>query len=207
MSLIDYDPSLNILPFDGEVNYFGAVLSHQDTENYLKCLLDTIHWKNDQAVICGKRITTKRKVAWYGDSNYAYTYSNVTKHALAWTEELLILKTTVEKLTDTQYNACLLNLYHDGDEGVSWHSDDEKALGSNPTIASLTLGAERKFSLKHKTNKQTVSLSLENGSLFVMKGSTQKNWVHCLPKMKGITQPRINLTFRVYRYLEKPLAY
>ena len=201
MNLIDYDCSLNILPFDGEANYFGSILSHQETENYLRCLLDTIQWENDQAIIYGKRITTKRKVAWYGDNNYAYTYSNITKHALVWTEELLTLKAMVEKLTDTKYNACLLNLYHDGEEGVSWHSDDETALGENPTIASLTFGAERKFSLKHKTHKQTVSLTLEAGSLFIMKGATQKKWVHCLPKMKGITQPRINLTFRMYHYL------
>ena len=198
MNLIEHDPDLNILPFDGESNYYGPVLSHQDTEDYLARLSDTIKWQNDQVIIYGKQITTKRKVAWYGDSDYAYTYSNVTKDALDWTEDLLALKSIVEDLTNAQYNACLLNLYHDGEEGVSWHSDDEEALGKSPTIASLTLGAERKFSLKHKISKRTISLTLESGSLFVMKGSTQTNWVHCLPKMKGITQPRINLTFRTY---------
>jgi len=165
---------------------------------YLRSMLDTIRWENDQAIIYGKHITTRRKVAWYGDNNYAYTYSNITKHALPWTKELLTLKSLVEKLTDTIYNACLLNLYHDGGDGVSWHSDDEKALGKNPTIASVSFGAERKFSLKHKIEKQAVSLTLESGSLFVMKGSTQTNWVHCLPKTRGITQPRVNLTFRMY---------
>jgi len=199
MNLIEHDPSLNILPFDGEANYFGPILSHQKTEHYLKNLLDTIKWENDQLVIYGKHITTKRKVAWYGDNNYAYSYSNATKHALDWTEELSNLKTIVERLTNSNFNSCLLNLYHNGDEGVSWHSDDEETLGNNPTIASLTFGAERKFSLKHKSSKQTVSLTLETGSLFVMKGATQSNWVHCLPKMKSITAPRINLTFRMYR--------
>ena len=198
MSLIGHDPTLNILPFDGETNYFGPILSHQQTQAYLKCLLDTIKWENDQAIIYGKHITTKRKVAWYGDSHFAYTYSNVTKHALNWTKELTALKQIVEKSTNENFNSCLLNLYHDGNEGVSWHSDDEKSLGNNPTIASLTLGAERKFSLKHKINKHTVSLTLESGSLLVMQGSTQSNWVHCLPKMKGVTQPRVNLTFRNY---------
>jgi len=198
MNLIDYDSNLNILPFDGEANYFGSILSHKDAERHLRSMLDTIRWENDQAIIYGKHITTRRKVAWYGDNNYAYTYSNITKHALPWTKELLTLKSLVEKLTDTSYNACLLNLYHDGDDGVSWHSDDEKALGKNPTIASLSFGAERKFSLKHKIEKQTVSLTLESGSLFVMKGSTQTNWVHCLPKVRGIIQPRVNLTFRMY---------
>ncbi|HHJ35664.1 MAG TPA: alpha-ketoglutarate-dependent dioxygenase AlkB [Gammaproteobacteria bacterium] len=199
MNLIDFDPSLNILPCDGEASYFGSILSHRDTDYYLEHLLDSIRWENDQVLIYGKRIITKRKVAWYGDSDYAYTYSNVTKHALGWTRELTDLKDIVEDITDTDFNSCLLNLYHDGDEGVGWHSDDETALGENPIIASLTFGAERKFSLKHKVNKQVVSLTLESGSLFVMKGKTQSNWVHCLPKMKGISTARINLTFRRYR--------
>jgi alkylated DNA repair dioxygenase AlkB len=199
MNLIEHDPSLNILPFDGEAHYFGSILSHQETEHYLNILLDTVKWENDQVVIYGKHIITKRKVAWYGDSDYAYSYSNTTKHALNWTEELIKLKDTVEKLTHTNFNSCLLNLYHNGEEGVSWHSDDETTLGYKPTIASLTFGAERKFSLKHKATKETVSLTLEAGSLFVMKGATQSNWVHCLPKMKNITTPRINLTFRKFR--------
>lgn len=196
MDLFDYDTSLNILPCDGEVNYFGSIMTHQDSQYYLDRLFQTIQWKNDEAIIYGKHITTKRKVAWYGDGNYAYTYSKTTKHALQWTEELLALKSTVEKLTDTSYNSCLLNLYHNGDEGMSWHSDDEKALGKDTSIASLSFGAERKFSLKHKVTKKNVSLVLEAGSLFVMKGTTQSNWLHCLPKMRNITEPRINLTFR-----------
>ena len=198
MNLFDYDATLNLLPCDGEVNYFGSILSHQDIEHYLNSLLNTIEWRNDKLKIYGKEITTKRKVAWYGDSNYAYTYSNTTKHAKAWTKELLELKIIVEKFTKTQYNSCLLNLYHNGDEAMSWHSDDEDSLGKNTNIASLSFGAERKFSLKHKTSKQTVSLFLETGSLLVMKGETQTNWAHCLPKMKNVDMPRVNLTFRTY---------
>jgi len=198
MNLFDYDATLNLLPCDGEVYYFGSILTHRDSEHYLNSLLNTIEWSNDKVKIYGKEITTKRKVAWYGDSNYAYTYSNVTKHAKTWTKELLELKTIVEKLTKTKYNSCLLNLYNNGDEAMSWHSDDEKSLGINTNIASLSFGAERKFSLKHKTSKQTVSLILESGSLLVMKGETQTNWAHCLPKMKNIDTPRVNLTFRTY---------
>jgi len=198
VNLFDYDATLNLLPCDGEVNYFGSILSHQDIEHYLNSLLNTIEWRNDKLKIYGKEITTKRKVAWYGDSNYAYTYSNTTKHAKAWTKELLELKIIVEKFTKTQYNSCLLNLYHNGDEAMSWHSDDEDSLGKNTNIASLSFGAERKFSLKHKTSKQTVSLFLETGSLLVMKGETQTNWAHCLPKMKNVDMPRVNLTFRTY---------
>jgi len=199
MDLFDYDPLFNLLPFDGELNYFGCILSHSENEYYLKQLLNNIEWKNDEALIYGKRIITKRKVAWYGNSDYAYTYSNNTKHALSWNKDLLDLKSIVENRTNCEYNSCLLNLYHDGEESMGWHSDDEAELGKNTTIASLSFGAERKFSLKHKSTKQTVSLTLETGSLLVMKGATQSNWIHCLPKMKSIKSPRVNLTFRTYK--------
>ena len=125
-----------------------------------------------------------------------YTYSNTIKRALAQTKELLELKQIVEELAATKFNSCLLNLYHNGNEGMEWHSDDEKPLAKNNTIASLSFGAERKFPFKHKQTKQTVSLVLEHGSLLVMKGATQSNWLHSLPKSQNITQPRINLTFR-----------
>jgi len=189
-------PPPNLLPSDGEAIYYGKILPQQEAEHYCETLLQTIPWKNDEAVIFGKHILTKRKVAWYGDSEYSYTYSNITKQALTWTQELLALKTLVEEITESSYNSCLLNLYHDGSEGMAWHSDDEKTLGKNAAIASLTFGAERKFAFKHKQTKETVSLVLESGSLLVMKGATQANWLHRLPPTKKISEPRINLTFR-----------
>jgi len=186
----------NILPFDGVASYYGKIITKSQAVHYFDRLLHTIEWKNDEAIIFGKHITTKRKVAWYGDQTYSYTYSNTTKEALIWTRELLELKQMVEPLAGTNFNSCLLNLYHDGDEGVGWHSDDEKSLGLNTTIASFSFGAERKFSFRHKKKKETTSLLLENGSLLVMKESTQTHWLHCLPKSKKITAARINLTFR-----------
>lgn len=189
-------PSENLLPNDGIVNYYGPVFHHTKATYYYDTLLNTIAWKNDEAIIFNKHIITKRKAAWYGDSNYAYTYSNATKFALPWTKELLELKELAEKLTQSTYNSCLLNLYHTGDEGMAWHSDDEKTLLKNGAIASISFGAERKFSFKHKNTGQTVSLFLENGSLLVMKGPTQTNWLHRLPPTKKVQQPRINLTFR-----------
>ena len=191
-----FDPTANLLPKDGVVNYYGKILGQKEAGLYFDKLMDTIEWKNDEAIIYGKHIITKRKAAWYGNSNYAYTYSNTTKEALIWTKELLELKKIVEEITETKFNSCLLNLYHDGNEGMSWHSDDEKSLGKNSTIASLSLGAERKFALKHRWTKESVSVMLENGSLLVMKGTTQTNWLHSLPKTKKINKPRINLTFR-----------
>ena len=168
----------------------------EQAEYYFDLLLSKIEWKNDEARIFGKHFIIKRKVAWYGDHDYTYTYSNATKQALPWTKELLELKSLTEKTTGTIFNSCLLNLYHNGDEGMTWHSDDEKSLGNNTVIASLSLGAERKFSFKHKATKQTISIVLENGSLVVMKGTTQTHWWHCLPKTKKVSGPRINLTFR-----------
>ncbi len=186
----------NLLPFDGEVIYLGAVLSPQESKNYFEKMMTEIEWKNDEAVLFGKKIVTKRKAAWYGDKEYAYTYSNSTKYARPWTADLLTLKTIVEKNSSATYNSVLLNLYHSGEEGMAWHSDDEDTLQYSAAIASLTLGAERKFSFKHKKTGETVSIVLENGSLLVMKGTTQKNWLHRLPPTKKIHQPRVNLTFR-----------
>ena len=192
----EFDPEFNLLPNDGTVNYFGKLFSQTDATNYLDLLIKTIEWKNDEAVIFGKRIITKRKIAWYADTNFNYTYSNTTKIAVFWTKELLELKLIIEEKTGTDYNSCLLNLYHNGSEAMAWHSDAEKDLKRNGTIASVSFGAERKFSFKHKLTKETVSLLLENGSLLVMKDNTQTNWLHRLPPAKRVTQPRVNLTFR-----------
>lgn len=186
----------NLLPFGGQVNYYGQVFPRAQADDYFQLLMDTIAWKNDEAFIMGKHIITKRKVAWYGDEAYAYTYSRSSKTALPWSKTLLELKEITERETGTRYNSCLLNLYHNGDEGMAYHSDDEKALAENSAIASLSFGAARKFLFKHKQTKQTVSVFLDHGSLLVMKGETQKNWLHRLPPTKKIILPRINLTFR-----------
>jgi len=190
------DENTNLLPKDGIVNYYGKVFSHQEADYYLESLLRTIEWKNDEAVIFGKHIITKRKVAWYGDQDFEYTYSNTTKRALPWTKELLELKIVTQNCTGEKFNSCLLNLYHSGEEGMAWNSDAEKDLKKNGAIGSLTFGAERQFSFKHKQTKETVSLLLEHGSLLTMKGPIQSYWLHRLPPTKRITQPRINLTFR-----------
>ncbi len=198
MDLFGFEPNFtqNILPVDGTVNYYGKVFTQQEANTYFDYLLQNIAWKNDEAVIFGKHIITKRKVAWYGDFNFEYTYSNTTKSALPWTKELMELKKICEEQTGETYNSCLLNLYHNGEEGMAWHSDGEKDLKKNGAIASLSFGAERKFAFKHKQNKQTIALSLAHGSLLVMKGTTQTHWLHRLPPTKMVAQPRINLTFR-----------
>ena len=186
----------NLLPFDGTVRYFGKVMNRTAADHYLKLLLQHIDWKNDEAILYGKHYITKRKAAWYGDRDYAYRYSGTTKYALPWTAELLELKKLAETHTGFHYNSCLLNLYHDGNEGMAWHSDDEKTLEKNAAIASVSLGAERNFSFKHKVNGHKVSLHLEHGSLLVMADETQTNWLHRLPPATKVTKPRVNLTFR-----------
>lgn len=159
-------------------------------------MLETIEWRHDEAVIFGKKIITKRKVAWYGEKNFTYSYSNTTKYALPWTKELLDLKTLIENETGETFNSCLLNLYHTGEEGMAWHSDAETDLKRDGAIGSLSLGAQRKFAFKHKQTKEKVELFLDNGSLLVMKDATQTNWLHRLPPTKKATTVRVNLTFR-----------
>ncbi len=198
MELFDFpsDPSVNLLPGDGIVNYYGKLMSASEANAMAQALLDHIEWRNDEAVIYGKRIITKRKVAWYGEEAFSYTYSNTTKTALPWTPELLFLKNLAEKYSGETYNSCLLNLYHDGSEGMAWHSDGEKDLRKNGAIASLSFGAERKFCFKHKKSGEKIDVFLEAGSLLVMKGETQTHWLHRLPPTAKVHQPRINLTFR-----------
>ena len=186
----------NILPYDGEAYYFGKIWSHQEANEAFETLLKTSIWKQDKIQIFGKHITTKRKVAWYGSEPFTYTYSRQPKTALPWTPELIRIVEIVENHTQETYNSCLLNLYHSGEEGMSWHNDNEPELLEHGPICSLSIGAERKFVFKHKISKEKISLLLEHGSLLLMKGSTQRDWLHALPKTLKVTQPRINLTFR-----------
>jgi alkylated DNA repair dioxygenase AlkB len=196
MELFNIGSALNLLPCDGFADYYGKVLSTAEARHYLDCMLNKIAWRNDEAVIFGRHIITKRKVAWYGDETYSYAYSGKTRDALGWVPDLLELKTIVEGFCGRNFNSCLLNLYHTGEEGMAWHSDDEKTLEPDGAIASLSLGAERKFSFRHRNTRETVSLPLEPGSLLVMHGPTQTHWIHSLPKTKRVSLPRVNLTFR-----------
>ena len=199
MDLFNQNPLANLLPKDGTVIFYGNIFSIEDANEFYNELFHQIEWENDQAFIFGKHIITKRKVAWYADQNYDYTYSNVTKRALKWTPSLLKIKAKVEQTTGLTFNSCLLNLYHNGSECMAWHSDDEKALGVNTNIASVSFGAERKFCFKHKNTKEKIDVFLSHGSLLVMQGTTQTHWLHRLPPTKKVQSPRINLTFRTIK--------
>lgn len=189
-------PFENLLPCDGEAYYFGRAFAAEEADPLFEALFATVPWQHDETVMFGKRIVTARKVAWLADEALAYTYSGITKQARPWTNEVLEIKARIERLTQTSFNSCLLNLYHDGNEGMGWHSDDEKDLARHAAIASISLGAERKFVFKHKRLPEKVEVRLEHGSLLLMRGETQSHWLHSLPKSKRITTPRINLTFR-----------
>lgn len=188
--------SENLLPFDGVAEYFPNFISLASSSFYFQKLEGNINWQHDVVKLFGKEITTNRKTAWYGSQSFEYTYSNKTKIAIPWNKELIDLKTIIEKQCQEEFNSCLLNLYHNGNEGMAWHSDDEKTILPNSTIASLSIGAERRFLFKHKHTQQKIELNLQNGSLLLMKENTQNYWWHSLPKSAKIKSPRINLTFR-----------
>ena len=198
MDLFGYqhsDTQINLLPFDGEVHYFGPVLA-ETADDYLTDLLASIPWQSDIVTMFGKRIITKRQYAWYGDKRYVYKYSGSSRIAEAMPETLSNIKSAVESVTSARYNACLLNLYHDGSEGMGWHADDEPEIIVNSPIASVSFGADRRFDFKHRKTQEKVSLVLEHGSVLVMSSATQQHWLHQLPKTKKVSDPRINLTFR-----------
>jgi alkylated DNA repair dioxygenase AlkB len=190
------DPPINVLPQDGEANYHGVVLEDNAADFFLEHFLNAIEWRNDEAIVFDKKIITKRKVAWYGSRPFDYTYSKITRSALPWTSQLLELKQLIETITSETFNSCLLNLYHTGDEGMAWHSDNERQLKRHGAIASVSLGAQRNFAFKHKHTQQTHTTLLQHGSLLVMQGTTQDHWLHRLPPSKTIHTPRVNLTFR-----------
>lgn len=186
----------NLLPLDGEAYYLGPIMAPDQASRYFQQLQQEIEWKADEAIMFGRRIQTRRKVAWHGDAQFSYTYSRRTKLAQAWTPTQLEIKALCEERCGTRFNACLLNLYHDGQDGMAWHSDGEKDLKKHGCIASISLGAQRRFGFKHKQSGETVYLELEPGSLLIMQGNTQDHWRHRLPPSKAVSSPRINLTFR-----------
>ena len=194
MNMINNRP--NILPQVGIALYYEKIVNDEEIKGLYDALLNNIHWENERVIMFGKEIVTKRKVAFFSDPSISYRYASKTKIGLPWTSSLLIIKNIVESITKESYNACLLNLYHNGEESMGWHSDNEKEIIANSSIASLSLGANRKFSFKHKVSKETVSIELEDGSLLEMKGSIQAHWWHALLKSKKVTAARINLTFR-----------
>lgn len=183
---------------DGEVWVMDNFMPLNKANQYFKKLTKTINWKQEQIKMYGKTFNVPRKTAWYGYEGFNYTYSGIECNPDPWTTELLEIKKVIEHfIPNHDFNSVLLNLYRDGNDKVSWHADDETGLGKNPTIASVSLGATRRFDLKHKEDpNHKLQIELNKGSLVVMKGALQHNWLHQIPVQKKIKEPRINLTFR-----------
>ncbi len=190
---------ISLFSTDGNAHYIPGVFDEISCAALFASLMGTTDWKADQLIMFGKLITTKRKVAWVGDAGCSYTYSGVKKFPQAWTPALLEIKQRIEALAKHTFNSCLLNLYHDGREGMGWHSDDEKELDQAAPIASVSFGGERKFAFKHKFDQTSVSLTLASGSVLLMHAPTQQYWQHSLTKTKRTVAPRINLTFRAIK--------
>lgn len=190
------DPNINLLPKDGIARYFQNIFDGVTSDLLYQSLFRSLDWQPDQLWMFGKIVTTQRKVAWVGDDGCSYTYSRIKKEPQAWTSELLEIKSKAEELAQWKLNSCLLNLYHDGNEGMGWHSDDEIELDKGAPIISISLGGARKFAFRHKLDGTSVSLLLENGSALAMHTPTQAFWRHSLLKTKLPVAPRINLTFR-----------
>ncbi|ARU05846.1 hypothetical protein CCO03_15215 [Comamonas serinivorans] len=184
------------LPVDGSLLDHGVVWPADAADALLRSLLTAIPWQHDQVVLYGKTITTARQVCWMGDEAYTYRYSGDRKVAQPWPPAVLPVKSHIEALTGERFNSCLANLYPTGQQGVSWHSDAEPELGPTPTIASVSLGAARRFVLRHRERDLEVEVLLRHGSLIVMCGQSQARWKHQLPKMARVHSPRVNLTFR-----------
>ncbi|MFH6604845.1 alpha-ketoglutarate-dependent dioxygenase AlkB family protein [Maribacter algicola] len=182
---------------DSDIHYYPNFFDHEEADYFLRLFKTTILWQQDSIKVFGKVYPQPRLTALYGDNDKTYTYSNITMQPRNFTPELKVLKERIENLCETQFTSCLLNLYRDGKDSNGWHADNEKELGINPIIASVSLGQERYFNLKHRNRPELKhKILLEHGSLLLMKGETQHSWLHQIPKTSKSIGERINLTFR-----------
>jgi len=206
MDLFSNHQSQDLLPlpvFDGEALLLESFLSSQEAVKYFNELQKNVKWNQETIKLYGKVYPVPRETAWYGDEGTNYTYSGINCNPLPWSDELLQLKTRIESIIpEASFNSVLLNRYRNGNDKVGWHSDDEDELGKNPIIASVSLGATRRFDLRHKADKtKMLKIELKPGSLLIMKGALQHHWEHQIPQQKRIFDERINLTFRIIKLL------
>lgn len=187
-----------IVSTDGEVVFYKSFFSIHESDRLFEELYSGTQWQQDTIQIFGKCIPLPRLTAWYGDEGKSYTYSGIEQHPEPWTPTLFFIKTRIEKIAKVKFNSVLLNLYRNGRDSVAWHSDDEPELGQNPIIGSVSFGATRRFSFRHKQIKERkVEIDLPHGSFLLMQGETQHHWRHQIAKTTKDVSPRINLTFRI----------
>ena len=183
---------------DAEVLLFRNLFSKNEADALFEELRQAVSWQREKINLYGKEYALPRLTAWYGEPNKTYIYSGITVEASPWIPVILKIKERIERVSNVPFNSVLLNRYRNGSDGVSWHADDEPELGENPVIGSVSLGEERSFQMKHKTDKnaKNKAILLENGSYLLMQGPTQHHWLHQIPKSKRSLDERINLTFR-----------
>lgn len=187
----------NLISTDGEVYFYPALFTPEESDQLYKALIENIEWKQEPVFIMGKEIMQPRLTAWYGDADKAYSYTGITMKPHTWTPELLIIKERIEQVAAHTFTSVLLNYYRDGKDSMGWHRDNEKELGNNPVIGSVSFGVSRHFHLKHRTDKNLrAKILLTHGSFLLMKGATQHHWYHSIPKELKVAEGRINLTFR-----------
>jgi alkylated DNA repair dioxygenase AlkB len=184
---------------NGEYSYVPNFFNKTESDNFLKSLRENIIWKQESMNMYGKKIDFPRLTAWYGDNDKPYTFSGITLQPLPWSSEITAIKNKIEPKANVVFNSVLLNLYRDGNDSISWHTDAERELGKNPIIASVNFGETRKFQLRHIKTKEKIEIELTHGSLLIMQGELQHFWQHQVPKTKEIKKERINLTFRVIK--------
>lgn len=184
---------------NGEYIYIANFFDKEESNLFFNKLRENILWKQESMNMYGKKINFPRLTAWYGESDKPYSFSGITLTPNPWTTEILDIKNKIEPLCGGTFNSVLFNLYRNGSDSISWHTDAEKELGENPVIASVNFGASRKFQLRHKNTKEKIELELEHGSLLIMRGELQHFWQHQVPKTKRKVGERINLTFRVIK--------
>ena len=180
----------------GWLEYFKDFLSEEERNSLFQSLYNDTPWQQGEIRIFGKFVKTPRLEAFYAEDGLNYSYSGQQLKVHEFTPLLLSLKEKIEAISEESYNSVLINLYRDGSDSNGWHADNEKELGINPIIASLSLGSERRFDLRHNSNSNKIQFILHPGSLLIMGGELQHNWKHQIEKSKRITQVRINLTFR-----------
>lgn len=198
MSLFPADSCENLLPYDGVLNDYGKVMPAAEADTLFTALYQTLPWQPDMLQVQGRIVQVGRKIVWYGDKAYYYRYSGINRQALPWHPLLLPVRGKLCALIGLAFNTCLCNLYPCGRQGIAWHSDNEPEHGREPIIASLSLGAARRFQVRHQHSGLTRELCLEHGQLIVMRGAMQQHWLHCIPPEKAVYKPRINLTFRIF---------
>lgn len=182
---------------DAEMVMYCKFFNKDESNSIFTDLYDNIQWGQESTFLYGKKVTLPRLTAWYGDQGKTYTYSKIKMNPKLWNSTLGYIKSRIEEICNEKFNSVLLNLYRDGSDSIAWHSDDEKELGKNPKIASLSFGEARSFMLRHKFKKELkLSFKLTHGSLLIMGGTTQHYWQHQIPKTRSSSEPRINLTFR-----------